>query len=157
MPVENSTVIGWREWVALPEWGVEYIKVKVDTGARTSSLHASYLAFFEKDNMRWVRFVINPWQDSRDNAVTVEAPVLSMRNVRSSSGVSEQRPVVLAAIDVAGTTITAELTLTNRDKMGFRMLLGREAIRGRFIVNPGRSYFGGRPEKEIRRKNRGRD
>jgi hypothetical protein len=149
-------VLGWREWVALPRWEVAHLKSKLDTGARTSSLHAFDLEWFERDGQRWVRFEIHPWQRSTSDAVVVEAAVVATRDIRSSSGAIDHRPVVCTSLRLGEITIDAEITLTRRDEMGFRMLIGREALRGRFLVDPGRSYRGGRPPREIRSRNRGR-
>ncbi len=149
-------MIGWREWVRLPVWDVAHIKAKIDTGARTSSLHAFGLEWFERDGVPRVRFQVQPWQRSVDDAVAVDAAVVSTRDVKSSSGAVERRPVVRTPIELAGTTVDAEITLTRRDEMGFRMLIGREALRRRFVVDPGRSYLGGRPPTSVREKNRGR-
>jgi hypothetical protein len=148
--------IGWREWVDFPLWAVNHIKAKVDSGARTSSLHADNLEFFKKDGKDMVRFVVQPWQRSTKDPVNVEMPVHAMREIRSSSGQAEKRPVIITKIKVAEKIYDAEITLTNRDLMGFRMLLGRELLRGRFLINPGQSYLGGRPPKAIRDRNRGR-
>jgi hypothetical protein len=149
-------VLGWREWVALPDWDVPHLKAKVDTGARTSSLHAFDLEIFHVDDTRWVRFDVHPWQRSTADAVSVETPVFSARDVKSSSGLIDHRPVVRASILLGGVRVDAEITLTRRDEMGFRMLIGREAIRRRFLVDPGVSYLGGRPPKSIRTRNSGR-
>ena len=138
-------VIGWREWVGLPEFGIEAIKVKVDTGARSSSLHASNLREFERDGEKWVRFKVHPIQRKRDATVEIEARIIEYRSVRSSSGKTTIRPVVSTQLKLLGITWQVELTLASRDKMGFRMLLGREAFRGRFLVDAGNSYFGGKP------------
>jgi hypothetical protein len=147
--------LGWREWVALEEWGVPYVKAKIDTGARTSSLHAFDLESFESDGTEWVRFEIHPWQRSTNDPVVATAPVLAWRSIKSSSGRSDDRPVVLTTVSLAGIPVEAEVTLTRRDEMGFRMLIGREALRSRFVVDPGVSYRGGRPSREIRQRNRG--
>jgi hypothetical protein len=147
-------VIGWREWVALPEWGVQNIKAKVDTGARTSSLHAFELEQFERDGRPWARFEVHPWQASDSDPVVVETAVLENRDVKSSSGKVTRRPTVLGRLTLAGREIDCEITLARRDEMGFRMLVGREALRGRFLVDPARSYLGGRPPKSVRRRNR---
>jgi hypothetical protein len=147
--------LGWREWISLPEWGVAHLKAKVDTGARTSSMHAFDLEPFDRDGVEWVRFEIQPWQRTTTDAVTAEAEVSGWRAVRSSSGKIELRPVVRTDLVIAGVTVSPEVTLTRRDEMGFRMLIGREAIRTRFVVDPGASYRGGRPAQEIRRRNRG--
>ena len=146
--------LGWREWVALPDWDVAHMKAKVDTGARTSSLHAFGLEWFDRDGSPWVRFEVHPWQRSTADSVIAEAPVVATRDVKSSSGDVEHRPVVLTSVVLAGRPVTAEVTLTRRDAMGFRMLIGREAVRHRFLVDPGVSYLGGRPDRSIRRRNR---
>ena len=137
-------VIGWREWVGLPELGIKTIKVKVDSGARSSSLHAFDLKIFDRDGVQWVRFKVHPLQRSKDQTVDVEAEVLEFRSVRSSSGIAKMRPVIVTNIELLGTIWPVELTLASRDEMGFRMLLGREAFRGRFLVDAGKSYYGGR-------------
>lgn len=151
----SYTLAGWREWVSLPAAGVPWVKAKLDTGARSSSVHAFDLEELERDGQRWVRFAIRPWQRSDDDAVVVERPVLDVREVRSSSGHSEERLVVAMDVTLMGRTVTAEMTLANRDEMGFRMLVGREALRQGYAVDPGRSYLGGRPPLRLRRRNRG--
>ncbi len=153
---EQPVAIGWREWVALPCWGIDAIKAKIDTGARTSAIHAFDLESFERDGEPWVRFEIHPWQRSSADEVVVEAPRIDRRTVRSSSGMRSDRPVVRAHLEISGRSIDAELTLTRRDEMGFRMLIGREALRRRFVIDPARSYLGGRPPREVRRRNRAR-
>jgi hypothetical protein len=144
-------VIGWREWVALPDQGVESIKVKVDTGARTSSLHAFELETYRRGTREYVRFEVHPEQRSAKHAVAVRAPIHEWRRVKSSSGHTEHRPVILATIELLGVRWQAELTLTRRDDMGFRMLLGRQAIRGRFVVDAGKSFRNGRRIRATRR------
>jgi hypothetical protein len=146
--------VGWREWVSLPAWEVPHVKAKIDTGARTSSLHAFGLEWFDRAGSPWVRFQIHPWQRSTSDAVVTEAGVVATRDVRSSSGEVEHRPVVRTTLVLATREVTAEITLTRRDEMGFRMLVGREALRNRFVVDPGVSYLGGRPDTSIRRRNR---
>ncbi len=148
--------IGWREWVALPDWGVGHIKAKIDTGARTSALHAFDIEPFEQDGTAWARFAIHPWQDSSEDVVVVEAPLLGQRSVRSSSGTALSRPVVSTTMRLAEHDVPIEVTLTRRDEMGFRMLVGRRALRRRFVVDPARSYLGGRPDKDIIKRNRGK-
>lgn len=143
--------IGWREWVALPDWDIPSVKAKVDTGARTSSLHAYDVEEFRARGRTMVRFSVHPEQRNARHAVHVEAPLHEHRRVRSSNGHVEQRPVVTVHIELAGQRWPVELTLTNRDEMGFRMLLGRQALRGRFAVDPGRSFVGGRRIKGTRR------
>ncbi len=148
------TPIGWREWISFPDWDVEFLKVKVDTGARTSSLHVGEIEYFEKDSVPWVRFNVYPWQKSLKDSMSVTAPVKDFRNVKSSSGCLQRRPVIMARIQLAGHTFPVELTLTNRSSMGFRMLLGRAAMRKNFIVIPGKSYLGIKPGPEIRNRNK---
>lgn len=154
--LSSPVAAGWREWVGLPAWGVGSVKAKLDTGARSSALHTFDTEEFERDGAAWVRFAVHPWQRSDDDAVTVEWPVHDRRVVRSSTGHAQERIVVLAPIDLLGRTVTTEITLTRRDEMGFRMLVGREALRQGFLVDAARSYLGGRPPRRVRRKNRGR-
>ena len=148
--------VGWREWVAFPEWGVAAMKAKIDTGARTSAIHAFDVEMFERDDGEWVRFGIHPWQRSDDDAVVVEAERLDERTVTSSSGTRSDRLVVRADLHLGRRTVPIELTLTRRDEMGFRMLVGREALAQGYVVDPAASYLGGRPDKQTRRRNRGR-
>ena len=135
-------VIGWREWVCLPELGIDSLKAKVDTGARTSALHAFAV---ERVERKRVRFSIHPHQHDDEVTLSAEADLIDERLVRSSSGVAELRPVVRTLLELGGQSFEAEFTLTDRALLGFRMLLGREAIRRRFVVDPGCSYrCGGR-------------
>lgn len=145
----TSPVIGWREWVALPDLGIEFIKAKVDTGARTSSLHAFDLEEFLRDGVPYVRFMIHPEQRKSRPEVPAELPLRARRRVRDSGGKVELRPIVETEVALHGQRWPIELTLTRRDAMGFRMLLGRQAIRGHFIVDPGASFCAG---KRPRRK-----
>ena len=153
----SNTLTGWREWVSLPDLGVDWIKAKIDTGARTSSLHAFDIQEFERDDEPWVRFRVKPWQDSQEDAVVVESPIHDRRAVRSSSGHAQERLVVQLMIRLVDREVMAEVTLSNRDEMGFRMLIGREALRRGYVVDPARSFLGGRAPREARRRNRGRD
>ena len=150
----DKPVIGWREWVALPELGIAYIKPKIDTGARSSSLHASGIEEFSRGDKLFVRFRVHPIQRNRDFGVKAEAEVLEYRNIKSSSGQKSLRPVILTEIRILGQSWPIELTLADRDAMGFRMLLGREAIRGRFLVDAGRSFYGGKPTTRRKKKSR---
>lgn len=157
MGKSNSiTVTGWREWVSLPGIELPWIKAKIDTGARTSSLHAYDIEEFVRDGADWVRFGVHPWQRADADASVIELPVHDRRDVRSSSGHVEHRPVVLADLQLVGVTVPAELTLTDRAQMGFRMLVGREALRQGFVVDSSRSFVGGRAPKKVRLANRGR-
>lgn len=154
--LHSSTIAGWREWVSLPDLGIPWVKAKLDTGARTSTVHAFDLEEFGRDGQPWVRFSLHPWQRSGEDAAVVELPVHDRRMVRSSSGHIAQRIVVQMDMELVGNKVTAEVTLSRRDAMGFRMLIGREALRRSFVVDPGRSYLGGRPKQQTRRKNRGK-
>ncbi len=142
--------IGWREWVALPELGVAAINVKIDTGAGVSALHAANLVVSGEEGSEVATFEIQIRQRSATPVVAVKAAVDRYVRVRSSSGQSERRPVVTTTVHVGSQTWDIELTLTRRDEMGYRMLLGRQAVRRRFVVDPGRSYLFGRPPKEDR-------
>lgn len=141
-------VIGWREWLALPDLGIKLIKAKVDTGARSSSIHARDIEQFERDGEQFVKFLVPTSQRNPDRVVATQAKVLEFRSVRSSSGRAEMRPVIVTTVALLGQQWPVELTLANREKMGFRMLLGREAFRGKFLVDAGRSYHNGSPKKK---------
>lgn len=135
-------VIGWREWVCLPGLGIPRLKAKVDTGARTSALHAYGV---ERLDERRIRFHVHPHQHDHEASVCAEAELVDERLVRSSSGLAELRPVVRTLLELGGQRFEVEFTLTDRALLGFRMLLGREALRRRFVVDPGCSYrCGGR-------------
>ena len=140
-PTKDRPIIGWREWVGLPELGVAWVKAKVDTGARSSSLHAWDV---EVDGaLGVVRFGVHPFQNDDETTTSVTAPLVETRDVRSSNGEVETRPVISTRIVVAGFVVPIELTHSARDEMGFRMLLGRTAVRRRFVIDPGRSFRGG--------------
>lgn len=144
--------MGWREWVGLPGIGVPWIKAKLDTGARSSAIHAFDIE--ESEDGSRVRFLVHPLQRSHADTIEVECPVHDRRSVRSSSGHSEERIVVLLDIELGGHTVSAEVSLSNRDQMGFRMLIGRQALKKGFLVDSGRSFLAGRAPKAIRRRNR---
>lgn len=140
---DDRPVLGWREWARLPELGVDRIKVKVDTGARSSSLHAYDVERVEREEGTFLRFRIHPVQ--RDDSVVVDAEVAlhEERKVRPSTGRQAVRPVIVTELEVAGRRFPVEITLANRDRMGFRMLLGREALADRFLVDASASFLGG--------------
>jgi len=147
MNKKTRMTIGWREWVSLPELGIEHIKAKIDTGARTSALHAFSVRTFTKQGIKMVRFRIHPYQRRKDVVVECIAPVLDKRWVTDSGGHREQRYVIESLVKLGELVWPIELTLTNRENMKFRMLLGRTAMKGRIRVNPGRSYLvGKKPE-----------
>lgn len=132
----------------MPDLGVKHIKAKIDTGARSSSLHAFDVEEFERDGSPWVRFHVFPLQHCDQTRLWTESPVSEYRDIRSSNGQLSLRPVIRTPVLLLGRTFRIDLTLADRSDMGFRMLLGREALRRRFLVDPGRSYLGGDPAKE---------
>ena len=140
--------IGWREWVGLPGLGVDAVKAKIDTGARTSALHAWNIEPFRRAGELWLRFELHPIQRSEAMKVTCEAHAIDERTVRNSGGGVERRYIITTLLKLGDATWPIELALANRDQMGFRMLLGRTALQGRALIEPGRSYLlGARPAK----------
>lgn len=156
--MKERPTIGWREWVALPDLAVPAIKVKVDTGARSSSLHAFNVVLFERDGVELVSFEVHPIQRNNTESISAEAELLEMRAVRNpgGGGRSELRPVIETTVRLGEESWPIELTLTRRDQMGFRMLLGRQAVRRRFVVDPGRSYVIGKRTRPKPKKKKGK-
>ena len=144
MSEANLTRLGWREWVALPELNLLAIKAKVDTGARTSALHAYLIEPYRDGGVDMLRFLIHPIQRNQDFSVECRAPVFDYREVTDSGGHREMRYVIQSRVHIGGDVWPIELTLTNRDTMRFRMLLGRRAMADRFVVDPGASYVNGK-------------
>ena len=147
MPIEPLLTFGWREWVGLPELGIPLIKAKVDTGARTSALHAFEVSPFSENGIQRVRFKIHPMQGDDQTVITCTADVLDKRVVTDSGGHKEERFVISTTLSIGGRTWPIEVTLTARDDMLFRMLLGRTAMKGRAQVNPARSYLVGKKKR----------
>ncbi len=142
-----KTIIGWEEWCSLPDLGLPAVKAKIDTGAKTSALHAYDIEIYDNHRVPFVRFKVHPLA-TRKLFKVCEAPLVEKRVITSSNGERETRPVILTAISFEQVTINAELTLTSRHKMNFRMLLGREALRkARFVVEPSRSFLMGKIKK----------
>lgn len=137
---KSLSIIGWRERVALPNLGISQIKAKIDTGARSSALHAFDVETFSRDGKTMVRFKVHPDQRNTHRTVSTEAELIDQRQVRNSGGHAQLRPVIQTMVELNGERWLIELTLTNRDVMGFRMLLGRQAVRKRFLVDAGRSF-----------------
>lgn len=141
---KKKRILGWREWLSLPELGISAIKAKVDTGARTSALHAFSVVPFKKGKRDMVRFFIHPFQRTNKPELECVAEIYDQRAVTDSGGHREERYVILTPVKIGETIQPIEITLTNRDTMGFRMLLGRSALQGHYLVNPGKSYYLGK-------------
>ncbi|MDH3609847.1 MAG: ATP-dependent zinc protease [Gammaproteobacteria bacterium] len=144
----DLSVIGWREWVALPDLKIDQIKCKVDTGAKTSALHAYFIEPLKKSGCEYVRFGMHPVQKNSDTEVICTSKVHDQREITDSGGHREKRYVILTTIKLGQHNWQAEVTLTDRETMLFRMLLGRDAIKNQFIVNPTRSYLIGKKRKK---------
>jgi hypothetical protein len=153
---QNKLIIGWREWLTLPDLGIRAIKAKIDTGARTSALHTFGLEPFEKDGTLKVKFGVHPLQRRKDIEVFCMAEVVDRRRVTSSDGQHEKRYVIRTAIVLGDLKWPIELSLTNRRSMRFRMLLGRAAISGFLLVDPAKSYLTGRRLSKLYPKSRKR-
>lgn len=142
-------IIGWQEWVSLPNLYLPIIKAKIDTGAKTSSLHADNIKHFTKDGIKYVRFEVHPIQGNKEIVRVCEAPLLDKRKVKSSSGHKEHRPIILTTLKLGVHEWPIQLNLTNRDYMGFRMLLGREAMGSAMIDPNGRLLHGRYSNKSV--------
>jgi hypothetical protein len=141
----QKAVLGWREWVALPDLDIRMIKAKIDTGARSSALHAYTIDPYFIGGQRWIMFAIHPKQKHRTVSIECHAPVKDRRIVTDSGGHKQRRYVIETNIILGQALIRTEVTLTNRDTMLFRMLLGRTAINNRYIIDPSASYLQGKP------------
>ena len=144
---QDLMTLGWREWVGLPDLGIRQVKAKVDTGARTSALHAFELRPFEEDGRERVEFSIHPVQKDLETVITCVADIVDQRVVTDSGGHKEERYVIESTVTIGQHAWPIEMTLTGRDDMRFRMLLGRTAIKDRAVVNPGRSYIVGKKKR----------
>lgn len=149
MSSEKPLTLGWREWVSLPELGIPGIKAKVDTGARTSALHAFELTPFTENGVRRVTFRIHPLQGNEERVITCTADVIDERTVTDSGGHKEARLVIETLLSIGPHAWPIEVTLTARENMLFRMLLGRTAFKGRAQVDPARSYLVGKKRKSM--------
>ncbi len=146
--MDDLELLGGEEWCRFEELGIPAIKARVDSGAKTSSIQASKIKIFTKGMEDWVRFEVNPLQDNRSISILCQAKLVDIRNVKSSQGISEERPVIKTSVRVGDNTFEIEVTLANRDTMEYRMLLGREALSGRFLVDPSQSFVKGDISKE---------
>jgi ribosomal protein S6--L-glutamate ligase len=134
--LENLKIIGSEEWCSFNNFGIPAIKARVDSGAKTSSIQANNIKIFYKDTEEWVRFEVNPLHENRSTTIKYEAKIHAKRSVKSSIGISEERIVNKVLKTMDSDTFEIELTLANRDSMEFRMLIGREALNNRYLVNP---------------------
>lgn len=144
---ESIVTVGWREWVSLPDLGISKIKAKIDSGARTSCLHTFSLEPFEKDGNKWIRFGIHPYQRNTDKEIFCEAEIFDERFVSDSGGHREMRYVIKTMFVLADKSWPIEITLTNRDTMRFRMLIGRTTMKNKIHIHPESSYLCGKPPK----------
>ncbi len=145
----DKKILGWREWISLPDIGIPAIKAKVDTGAKTSALHAFAVEPFQEEGINKVRFKIHPLQKQTAIVLTCQAPIVDQRMVMDSGGHKEMRYVIETTLVLGNVSSRVEITLTDRDTMQFRMLLGRSAMAGIFCVDPVASYLAGRKSPKI--------
>ncbi len=144
MALPPPDVIGWREWAGLPDLGIRRIKAKIDTGAKSSAIHAYNVRVFTRGGTEIVSFDLHPRQRNDRVVISTEAEILEFRKVRNSGGAVSTRPVIVTHVVLFGRRFPIELTLANRDEMGYRMLIGREALRNRFLVDVNQSFLGER-------------
>lgn len=148
--MDNKRIVGSEEWCSLPGLGLPLIKARIDSGAKTSSIHAFNIRPFEKDGKKFVKFDIHPIQDNRKISRTCEAQLIDSREIKSTSGSTEHRYIIISDIQIGGQTWPIEISLSNRDSMGYRFLLGRQAMKGRLIVDPDESFIHHKPlEDEV--------
>lgn len=146
-----KTVIGWHEWVSLPDLGVPHIKAKIDTGAKTSAIHAENIEYLNIDGVDSVMFTLHPIQHKRKPTVQVTAPLYDIRDILDSGGKKHRRYVIITMLEIGSYVRPIELSLSQRDQMGFRMLLGRSALNGMFLVDSEKRFcFGRRSRVEVR-------
>ncbi|MCQ1056514.1 ATP-dependent zinc protease [Photobacterium sp. DNB23_23_1] len=141
MKNKDKVIVGWQEWVSLPQLGIERIKAKVDTGAKTSCLHTFAIEEFRKNEQLWIRFWVHPVQSNDELVVQCESQVLDQRLVRDSGGHQTQRYVINTELVAGNLSFPIEMTLTPRDNMKFRMLLGRTSLKAKMVVDPAKSFL----------------
>lgn len=156
MEKKQKIIAGWREWVSLPSIGVGSIKAKLDTGARTSALHAFNIETYWLDGELWARFFVHPFQRNDAEEIACNARVEDIRTVSNPGGRRQRRLVIHTDVSLGGDTWPIDLSLTDRDEMGFRLLIGRTAMRGKLIADPGRSYLLGKRRRRIEKKKKRR-
>ena len=139
---KEKKIIGWREWIYLPDLGIKTIKAKIDTGARSSALHAYDLKIEKIGKKEFAKFKVHPDQNDNKKFKRCSAEIIEYRKVKSSNGQTELRPVIMSTVYLHNEAWETEITLTNRDQMGFRMLLGRASFKKRFLVDVSKSYLG---------------
>ncbi|MHA7872449.1 MAG: ATP-dependent zinc protease family protein [Hyphococcus sp.] len=137
---KKKPVIGWREWASFPDFDVRSVNAKIDTGAKTSAIHAFRISPFLKNGATWVEFYLHPLQQRRKPEIYCQAPVADIREIRSSNGYVQERYVIRTRLNMGEMSWRIDLSLANRDAMGFRLLLGRDALGKRFLIDPGASY-----------------
>lgn len=145
----DKIAIGWQEWVSLPELNIPAIKAKIDTGAKTSSLHAFDIEPYQHNGQLYVNFLVHPLQADTSIRIACRAPVIDMRGVMSSNAQIENRYVIKSWLCLGSAKWEIELTLSNRDPLRFRMLLGREALRSKVLIDPSKSLCTANPSKRI--------
>jgi len=155
--VTPKGIVGWREWASLPELGIEAVKVKVDTGARTSTLHTFRLETFDRDGIEMVRFAVHPLQRRQDTVVEAVAQVYDTRWISDSGGHRERRIIIRTPVRLGSDSWPIEISLTDRDTMMFRMLLGRSAISGRYQVDAEQSYLVGHKPRRRKHKHKSKE
>ncbi len=141
--ISSKMIVGSEEWCAIPSLSIPAIKARIDSGARTSSIHAFNIQPFKKNGQAWISFEVHPLQQNRSTIIRTEAEVFDRRVVKSSSGDAEKRYVIKVGLSLGDASWEIEVTLTNRDSMGYRMLLGREAMNNRILVDPSTSCLHG--------------
>jgi len=154
LPNGSPVTVGWREWLAFPALGIAHIKAKIDTGARTSALHAFFVEPYREGGAPMVRFGVHPLQRRDDVACECHAALVDYRWVSDSGGHRERRYVIVTTVALGPYSWSVEITLTNRDNMRFRVLLGRTAMRGRMLVDPDSSYLVGHRPRRTRERRR---
>ena len=145
---KEALCVGWREWVGLPDIGIKQIKAKVDTGARSSSIHAFDIEEYSRSGKDFVKFRVCPIQKSNKKTPVIKARLIDVRNVRDSGGKVTRRPVIETTLKIGEFEWNIEMTLSNRDEMGFRMLIGRTGIPKDCLVNPHKSYLIGKKKRK---------